>query len=102
MVFFAFMLFVIYLVYTLHFAIQFNKTDTYFSNNQTIVHNILIWLIPFFWIIILKTLIRPTPGSSKFKKRKSDAGFYESGIGIWGHGDADVHDGDGGNGGGDD
>jgi hypothetical protein len=42
-------------------------------------------MIPFFWIMILKAIIEPTPGSAKFKKTKPNAHFYESGIGIWGH-----------------
>jgi hypothetical protein len=32
-----------------------------------------------------------TPGSGKFKKTKPRAGFYESGIGIWGHDDGHNH-----------
>lgn len=96
MVAFLVIIFLIYLVYTLNFALKFNKTDTYLTNNQIVFHNILIWLIPFFWIMILKTLIKPTSGSSKFKKTKSNGGFYESGIGIWGHSDTPFHDSDGG------
>lgn len=96
MVFFIIMIFLIYLAYTLNFAIKFNKTDTYFTNNQMVFHNILIWLIPFFWIMILKTVTQPLPGSSKFKKKKGNSGLYESGIGIWGHDDIHFHDSEGG------
>ncbi len=96
MTIFIAVIFLIYFFYTLNFAIKFSKTGTYFTNNQIIFHNILIWLIPFFWMMILKTLTKPTHGSSKFKKSKSKGGFYESGIGIWGDGNANFHDGDGG------
>lgn len=43
-------------------------------------------------------MIKPTSGSSKFKKTKPGAGFHESGIGIWGHDDGHNHHGDDGNG----
>jgi hypothetical protein len=86
---------VFYIAYTLHFAIQFNKTETHLSNNQILVHNILIWLIPFFWIMILKTLLRPIPRSNGYKKRKNIPGFYESEIGVWGYDDSHSQDGAG-------
>jgi hypothetical protein len=55
-------------------------------------------MIPFFWIMIIKAMIKPTPGSGKFKKTKPSAGFYESGIGIWGHDDGHNHHSDEGHG----
>lgn len=81
----------IYFIYTLNFAIQFNKT-TVFNKNQKLIHNFLIWIIPFFWIIVVKSMIAPTPGSDKLKKTKSKGRFYESGIGIWGLDDEHHHD----------
>jgi hypothetical protein len=97
MAYFLTIVFVFYVAFTLNFAIQFNKTDVYFTENQKIVHNVLIWLIPFFWILIIKSFTKPTPGSSKSKKAKPDAGFYESGIGIWGHNEVHHNNEDGGN-----
>jgi magnesium-transporting ATPase (P-type) len=91
--------FVIYVIYTLNFSIKFNRTNTIFNNNQLLLHNLLIWIIPFFWIVIIKAMIKPTPGSSKFKKTKAKAGFYdESGIGTWGHDDGHIHHSDEGHG----
>lgn len=97
MIYFLTILLTVYVIYTFNFAIQFNKTNTSFNENQKLLHNFLIWIIPFFWIMILKTIIKPTSGSDKFKKNKPDAAFYESGIGIWGHGEGHDHS-DGGNG----
>lgn len=70
-----------YLAYTLNFALRFRKMDTCFTDRQKLVHEILIWLIPFFWIVIVKTLMTPTPGSHDYKKKDEDGGFYESGLG---------------------
>jgi hypothetical protein len=95
-------IFIFYIAYTLNFALKFNRTETYLSRYQQLYHNILIWMIPFFWIMILKSVVMPTSGSSKFKKTKARVGFYESGIGIWAdsdtyHSDADSGGVDGGN-----
>jgi len=73
----------IYFIWTLTFAIKFNKTDIYFNRQQKIVHNILIWLVPFIWIMIIKTLTKPLPGSQGANRKKDKGSFYESGIGIW-------------------
>ena len=97
MIYFLGIVFVIYFIYTLNFAIKFNRMNTIFSDNQKLIHNFLIWIIPFFWIMVIKTTLKPTPGSSKFKKSKQDAGFYESGIGIWGH-ESEHNNGDSGHG----
>ena len=72
---------IFYFIYTLNFALKFNKVETCFTDRQKLVHEILIWLIPFFWIIIVKTLMEPTPGSHDHKKKDEDGGFYESGLG---------------------
>lgn len=77
----VFGLLAVYLVWTLAFAIKFNKTDIYFGNRRKLMHNILIWIIPFLWIIIIKTITKPTPGSYNFKKKGEDNSFYESGLG---------------------
>jgi hypothetical protein len=78
--------FLTYGIYTLRFAIIFNRTaDIYFNKKQKVLHNILIWLIPFFWIMIVKTVASPPVETRNPKKRQSKGKFYESGIGIWGN-----------------
>ena len=76
----------IYFIYTLRFALKFNRTDSFFNKRQKLLHNVLIWLVPFLWIMILKTISEPTPGTAKNKKTKDKGSFYESEIGIWGDG----------------
>jgi hypothetical protein len=70
-----------YLIFTFNFALEFSKGDTCFTDKQKLVHQILIWVIPFFWIVIVKALVKPTPGSHEYKKKDEDGGFYESGLG---------------------
>jgi hypothetical protein len=77
--------FLIYGIYTLRFALVFNRTaDTYFNKKQKTLHNILIWLIPFFWIMIVKTVASSPTQTKNSRKSRSKGKFYESGIGIWG------------------
>jgi len=77
----------IYILWTLRFAIIFNKTDIYFNKGQKVLHNVLIWLIPFMWIMIIKTITKSTPKSTNYNKTKDKGTFYESGLGLWGDGD---------------
>jgi uncharacterized membrane protein len=91
MIYFLTVLFVAYFGYTLNFAIKFNRTNTGLSNNQWLLHNFFIWIFPSFWIMIIKKMTNPTQYSDKAKKAKLDSEFYESGIGIDGHGDGN-HD----------
>ena len=56
---------------------------TTLSEKQKLIHNVLIWVIPFFWIIIVNAMVTPSLGPTKSGKTKSKTGFYESGIGIW-------------------
>lgn len=75
----------IYSIYTLRFALAFNRTaDIYFTRKQKIIHNILIWLIPFFWIMIVKTVASPSPTTKNSTKNRGKGNFFESGIAIWG------------------
>ena len=76
-----FLLLGFYVIWTLRFAIKFNQTDSYFDKRQRILHNILIWIVPFIWIGVIKTITKPTPGSQTFKKKQDDDSFYESGLG---------------------
>lgn len=84
--YFLFGLLIVYFILTLSFAIKFNKTDVFFNKRQKLIHNVLIWLFPFIWIMILKTILKPTPGTANNKKAKNKGSFYESEIGIWGDG----------------
>src|SRR5882757_1056693 len=91
MIYFLIIVFVVYFIYTLNFAIKLNRTNTVFSDNQKLLHNFFIWIVPFFWIMIIKTMTQSTPGSDKFKKTSLDSGFHENGIGIYGHDDGHHH-----------
>ncbi|CAN5738777.1 hypothetical protein BH11BAC7_BH11BAC7_09890 [soil metagenome] len=76
--------FLLYVIYTFLFALRFRNASTIYTQKQKQLHSILIWLIPFFWIILLKSFSKSTPGSHYYPNKKGDHGFYESGAGSWG------------------
>lgn len=79
--FIIFGLLAFYIIWTLRFALDFNKTDAYFNKGPKLIHNVLIWLVPFVWIIVIKNITKQTPGSHNFKKKDDEDTFYESGLG---------------------
>ena len=66
-----------YLVYTLRYAITFKK-NILFTGRRKTFHSIAIWIFPFIWIWILKTILKPTPGSSEFLNKKDPDKFNDN------------------------
>ena len=61
---------VFYFIYTLSYALQFYKTaHRVFAKREKLINSILIWIIPFVWIVILKTMLKPSIGIN-YGKRK--------------------------------
>jgi len=75
-------LFIFYVAYSFRFSQTFMKS-IYFTRRIKTFHLIMIWLVPFFWIFILKSVTKPTPGSGKFENKASPEPSTESGLGIW-------------------
>ncbi|MCD6068312.1 MAG: hypothetical protein K0S33_3138 [Bacteroidetes bacterium] len=51
----------VYFIYSLKYSQEFYKTDTFYSKRQKTIHLILIWLLPFLWALLLKSMNRPLP-----------------------------------------
>lgn len=91
---------VFYLFYTLSFAIFFYRvSNLIFSRRLRLFHSIMIWIVPFFWIMILKAISRGTL-LNKTKKigRATSSSIHDTGwdIGIYhffhGNSDSQSHD----------
>jgi hypothetical protein len=67
-------LIIFYLVFTVRFFIAFKKNIIFTGEIKTF-HLIMIWLIPFFWILILKSLTKSTPGSYEIKNKSEPIPF---------------------------
>lgn len=67
----------VYTTWTWRFVIRFHKSDTYFDKEQKVIHNALMWLIPFLWIMIIKIIVKPRLRGEYAKPKNKDT-FYES------------------------
>jgi hypothetical protein len=66
-----------YLIYTIKYSFVFKK-NPFFTGRRKAFHAIMIWLFPFCWILILKSLFKPTPGSSSFQDKKDPEKFDDN------------------------
>jgi hypothetical protein len=64
----------IYIVYTVKFCIEFNKTIIYKGAIKKL-HFVLFWFIPFVWIFIIKNISKSTPGSHQVEKKEEPIPF---------------------------
>ncbi len=89
-------IFTLYCILTFAFAIKFNRTQSIFTSKQKLFHSIMIWLIPFIWIILLQNLSQSSPGSHHYPNKRSDNDdISNTGIDTWcdtGSHDAGGHD----------
>jgi hypothetical protein len=72
-----------YLIYTLTFAVKFNRDNKYFTKTQMFIHNILIWVFPIVWIFFIRTFLRPTIGTHQQNRKTDLSSSHESGLGTW-------------------
>ncbi len=59
-----------YFIYSLKYSIIFKKNSFYIGRRK-VFHYIMIWLFPFVWISILKSILKPTPGSYSYHDKKN-------------------------------
>ena len=65
---------IFYLIFTINFFISFKK-NIIFTGRIKLFHLIVIWIIPFIWILILKSLLKSTPGSYEIDDKKDPEPF---------------------------
>lgn len=69
-------LIVFYFIYTISYT-KVLKSSIVFTRSVRRFHLILIWIIPFGWIWILKSLTKGTPGSHEVDKYQDTAPFFD-------------------------
>ncbi|NTW33623.1 MAG: hypothetical protein HGB12_13545 [Bacteroidetes bacterium] len=52
--------------------------EKYYTGWTKALHFVFIWLIPFIWILLLKSLLKPLPGSGSFDNKKDTDGFKDN------------------------
>jgi hypothetical protein len=81
----AYTLLTIYVTCSALFSFSFYRTNNFFSKKAKWIHLVLIWILPFLWILFLRMMEKPIPGSFDHSiKRKENPyldenSFHESG-----------------------
>lgn len=63
--------FLFYLIFTIRYALVFRNTII-FSGCLKTFHQIMIWLVPFFWILILQAISKSAPGTWQVEKKEDN------------------------------
>jgi len=71
---------IFYLIFTIRFFKSFKKCIIFSSRIKTF-HLIMIWAVPFIWILLLKALTKTTPGSYEIEKKEEPESFSQSAYG---------------------
>ena len=67
---------VFYFIFTTRYYFAFKK-NIIFTGKVKVLHLVLIWLIPFIWIFILKSLTKVTPGSYQVENKGNSKPFSD-------------------------
>lgn len=68
----------VYIIYTFKYAFVL-KNSLVYKGKSRILHQVLIWLIPFVWVWLLKSLSKSTPGSFEIENKVDPIPFSNSG-----------------------
>lgn len=63
-----------YFFITIRYCLQF-RNNILFKGKIRIVHYILFWLLPFFWIMVVKHISAKIPGSYEFPDKREPERF---------------------------
>lgn len=69
----------IYLIYSIRIQIKLIKSKV-LDKNQKILNSVFLWIIPFLWGLLIKTMLKDT-FKSKPKGKYSDNWWFLTGIG---------------------
>ncbi|MFT3912130.1 MAG: hypothetical protein QM737_22075 [Ferruginibacter sp.] len=70
---------IFYLIFTGRYF-RILKTNIVFTGRIKTFHLIMIWIVPFVWILILKALVIRTPGSYEIEKKENPTPFSKKWI----------------------
>lgn len=73
---------IFYFIFTLRYFIGFRK-NTIFTGAIKTFHLIMMWIVPFIWILLLKALTKSTSGSYEIEKKEDPEPFSKSGYDTW-------------------
>ena len=68
---------IFYLTITIRYFFDFRK-NIIFTGKIKAFHLVMIWLVPFVWIFMLKSLTKSNPGSYEIKNKDSSKPFSDN------------------------
>ncbi len=68
---------IFYFIITIRYFLTF-RYNKIFTGKIKVFHLVMIWLIPFVWILMLKSLTTSTPGSHEVKDKNSLQPFSDN------------------------
>lgn len=68
---------IFYFIFTIRYFFVLRKNIVFTGKIKTF-HLIMIWLVPFIWILILKSLTPSTPGSYEIKDKGNSKPFSDN------------------------
>ena len=71
-----------YLIFTIRYFRTLRKSIV-FTKRVRVFHLIMIWIIPFVWILLLKGLTKSTPGSYEIENKADPEPFSKTGGKMW-------------------
>jgi hypothetical protein len=71
---------IFYLVFTTRYFLSFKK-NILFSGRVKNVNLVMMWVVPFIWVLLLKALTKSTPGSYEVEKKAEPEPFSKSAYG---------------------
>jgi hypothetical protein len=66
-----------YFIYTVRYFLLFRK-NIIFTGKIKVFHLITMWLIPFIWILLLKSLLKSTPESYEIEDKSEPIPFSDN------------------------
>ena len=73
---------IFYLIFTIRYCRILSRSIV-FTNKIKVFHFIMIWLVPFVWILLLRALTKSTPGSYQVEKKSEPKPFSDNGGTMW-------------------
>ena len=68
---------IFYFLFTIRYFLVFKK-NVIFTGKIKAFHLVMMWLIPFIWILILQALTKSTPGSYQIEKKEAPIPFSDN------------------------
>ena len=75
-------IFICYFIFTFRYS-RILRKSLLFTSKLRLFHMVMIWIIPFVWVLILIALSKQTPGSYEVENKIEPQPFSKTGGKMW-------------------